>query len=768
MRDSGRLLWSAAACVVLFASIVWAEGKPDIEAVRQRVRQKNHTFRVGPNPATEFTLEQLCGTKVPAGFGAKAAAAAPIQGASALPQSFDWRKLEGCSSVKNQGGCGSCWAFAAMGAVESQYLIRAGVELDFSEQWLVSCTDAGTCNGGWYGRAMDYMVSEKDPYDKIGAPLEEMFPYEAKDINCSVPSEAQRYLITDWEAVQQDIDAMKQAIQTYGPIAVTIYADDLFQCYVGGVFNAHADGPSNHAVVLVGWDDTQGESGIWYLRNSWGPGWGENGYMRIEYGRNNVGGAPCYATLTPDNEPNELNVPTAAFPTLRAALDAAGDGDTILLAPGVYTGPDNTNLRFGGKAVTVRSENPADTAVVAATVIDCQGSTAQPCRAFIFDGYEGAGTVLNGITIRNGYPRDNGGAIYCYYSNPTFKNCVFENNAATGYKKSGGAIALYNSSPRIVNCRIQNNSASSYGGGISCRDSSAPWISGCDILNNTAGTEGGGVYGWVNAQVVLENTVIAGNHAGESGGGLFFFECTPDDANSPPTETVVLSAEAGSPDPNAPVVAFCTLADNTTDGLGGGIFCMDSIVHLHNSILWNNQGGESLGGQIALIDDSLDGTTLKVQYCDVTGQDQGHLVDTRCTLEWGAGNFAADPLFADAGQQNYYLKSAAGRWDPATKDWVLDDGGNYDPADDENSPCIDAGNPAGGVGNELRCHGDRINIGAYGGTERASRSAAQKCCMQCLPADFNCDCKINMEDLMTILEDWLECNLLPRYYCDEG
>ncbi len=768
MRESGRIFWGIAVFGLFFVSYSYAGGRPDIEAVRDRVRQKNYTFRVGPNAATEYTLEQLCGTRVPAGFKAKTASAAGPVGELKLPPSFDWRKLDACSPVKNQGGCGSCWAFAAMGIAESQYLIRAGIEMDFSEQWLVSCTDAGSCDGGWYGAALDYMIRVEDPYKKIGAPLEEMFPYEAKDIPCNVPAEALRYILTDWQGVQDNIDAMKQAIQTYGPIAVTIYANDLFQCYVGGVFNAHEDGSSNHAVVLVGWDDTQGESGIWFLRNSWGTGWGENGYMRIEFGRNNVGGSPCYTTFKPENEPNELHVPSA-FPTLRAAMDMAGEGDWIILAPGVYTGSDNTNIRFGGKNVIIRSVNPADKAVVDATVIDCQGSADQPRRAFILDSGEGPGAVLNGLTIRNGYPRDNGGAIYCYYSNPTIKNCVIENNTAAGYKKAGGAIALYNSSPRIINCRIRNNSASSYGGGISCRDSSNPWITNCEILDNTAGTEGGGLYGWVNARITLENTVIAGNHAGEAGGGLYLYESTPEDANDIINNaSEEMLAAAATPDPNAPSVTFCTIAHNTTDGLGGGIFCMDSILRLYNCILWENRGGEETGSQIALTDDSLNGTQLKVEYCNVTGLDQGHYVDTQCTLIWGEGNIDVEPMFADAANRDYHLKSASGRWDSSIGDWVLDDGGNYDPSDDENSPCIDAGNPAFGTRNELRCNGGSPNIGAYGGTEQASRSASQKCCMMCLPADFNCDCLINLEDLTIMLEDWLNCNLLPRYYCDQG
>ncbi|NLH18112.1 MAG: hypothetical protein GX455_16170 [Phycisphaerae bacterium] len=107
-----------------------------------------------------------------------------------------------------------------------------------------------------------------------------------------------------------------------------------------------------------------------------------------------------------------------------------------------------------------------------------------------------------------------------------------------------------------------------------------------------------------------------------------------------------------------------------------------------------------------------------------------------------------------------------GYFEPITRQWILDDGDNYDPADDENSPCIDAGDPTVEV-TEYNCNGSRVNLGAYGNTDQASRSPGQKCCMMCIASDFNCDCRINLEDLAYMMEDWMRCNYLPRHYCDD-
>nr|MBN2276772.1 choice-of-anchor J domain-containing protein [candidate division Zixibacteria bacterium] len=273
----------------------------DIEQLEIRARQENWTFSVGENPATQYPLEQLCGLKIPDNpqdeslFG-------NIKADRDLPAAFDWRDSTGCPPVKNQGGCGSCWAFGTVGALECNILIKDGLTVDLSEQWLVSCNQDGyDCEGGWW--AHDYHQWKTDPCGGFGAVMEEDFPYTATNGTCNCPYD-HYYTIDSWGYIGNSysipsVSAMKQAILDYGPISVAVYANSAMQAYTGGIFNGCASGTVNHGVVLVGWDDSQGTSGVWIMRNSWGTGWGEEGgYMRMEYGCSSIGYGASYVVYT--------------------------------------------------------------------------------------------------------------------------------------------------------------------------------------------------------------------------------------------------------------------------------------------------------------------------------------------------------------------------------------------------------------------------------------------------------------------------------------
>ena len=268
-----------------------------IVALQKQAVDQGWTFTVGRNGATDRNLDDLCGLREPQDWRRRARFD-PCTATRGLPTSFDWRDLDGCTPVKDQGSCGSCWAFATVGALECAVKIKDHVEVDLSEQWLVSCNQDGWgCNGGWV--AHDYHMWKTDSCGGTGAVFESDFPYRQADSRCDCPYPHQ-YLIESWAYIGSgvggpSIAAIKQAILDYGPVAVCIYADNALQAYTGGVFNACTnDATANHEVVLVGWDDNQGSEGVWFLRNSWGADWGEHGYMRIEYGCSKVGRVASY------------------------------------------------------------------------------------------------------------------------------------------------------------------------------------------------------------------------------------------------------------------------------------------------------------------------------------------------------------------------------------------------------------------------------------------------------------------------------------------
>ena len=162
-----------------------------------------------------------------------------------------------------------------------------------------------------------------DPCGGSGAVLEADFPYEQWEVPCSCPYD-HRYHIVDWAYINgpegPTVEAIKQAIVEYGPVSVLVHVNGAFQGYGGGIFNGCEDGELNHAVALVGWDDSMGSEGVWILRNSWGSWWGDDGYMYIEYGCSEVGSGAAYVdypgalSVTLPDGPPELVPPGVGVP----------------------------------------------------------------------------------------------------------------------------------------------------------------------------------------------------------------------------------------------------------------------------------------------------------------------------------------------------------------------------------------------------------------------------------------------------------------------
>lgn len=326
-KFSAWLLRLALAAVLGLPAAAQLQDK-DIQDLQERGKREGWTFRVAHNEATKRHISELCNLREPPNWRAHARFVTPpvmrsaasaaggdatlgVGGATAtgslgavlggtLPGSYDWRASKGLPPIRNQGACGSCWAFATVGALECAIKVKDGVTADLSEQWLISGNEEGWgCDGGFF--AHDYHLrgsAKHDPYGDNGAVMEAAFPYVAADVACHGPY-THSYWLDSWAYIGASstvptVDQIKSAIVNYGPVAAGIYVNSAFQAYTGGIFNNNDDKTINHAVVLVGWDDTQGTSGVWILRNSWGTGWGESGYMRIEYGCCQVGYAANY------------------------------------------------------------------------------------------------------------------------------------------------------------------------------------------------------------------------------------------------------------------------------------------------------------------------------------------------------------------------------------------------------------------------------------------------------------------------------------------
>ena len=170
---------------------------------------------------------------------------------------------------------------------------------------------------------------------------------------------------------------------------------------------------------------------------------------------------------------------------IQTVIEDASDNDVIVVHEGTYV----ENIDFNGKSITVKSSDPNDPTVVAATIID--GGWAG--SVVTFESEEKSTSVLSGFTIKNGSTERRGGGIYCIYSSsPTITNCTISGNSAGD--DGGGIYCIYYSSPTITNCTISGNSAGDDGGGIYCCSYSSPTISDCTISGNLAGGNGGGIY----------------------------------------------------------------------------------------------------------------------------------------------------------------------------------------------------------------------------------------------------------------------------------
>jgi len=198
--------------------------------------------------------------------------------------SKDWRSV--MNPVKNQGHCGSCWAFGAIGVLEAAWYLAGNDKVVLSEQMLVDCGPGYGCDGGWTDYALDFLI------ESGGAQAEADYPYTAgvdeEAGTCKFDNSAIVATLSSYDTVMvwyEGTDGLAQSINDNGPHATYLYVNDNFRNYAYGIF----DDPScptntyNHAVINVGYDT---DAGYWLIRNSWGSGWGDLGHIKMAIGKN--------------------------------------------------------------------------------------------------------------------------------------------------------------------------------------------------------------------------------------------------------------------------------------------------------------------------------------------------------------------------------------------------------------------------------------------------------------------------------------------------
>jgi cathepsin L len=257
-----------------------------------------HSFRKGLNEYADMTHQEFVQTLNGLRGSSKSQPTSTFIPPSNLdlPATVDWRKQGLVTPIKNQGQCGSCWAFSTTGSLEGQHKLKTGNLVSLSEQNLVDCSGPEGnygCEGGLMDQGFTYIKKNG------GIDTEKSYPYTAEDGTCHYNPSQSGATVTGYVDIPTgDESALQKAVATVGPVSVAIDASQFsFQLYSGGIYDEESCSTTelDHGVLAIGYGTEDGQD-YWLVKNSWGTSWGENGYIKMSRNKSNQCGIATQAS----------------------------------------------------------------------------------------------------------------------------------------------------------------------------------------------------------------------------------------------------------------------------------------------------------------------------------------------------------------------------------------------------------------------------------------------------------------------------------------
>lgn len=616
------------------------------------------------------------------------------------PVRFDWRELGKISPVKNQSSCGSCYSFASLGNFEARLLIDGEPLSNLSEnnvkecEWWEANGYAGSCNGGNYERVAHYLSTN-------GTVLETCDPYVASDVTCKGTCPYAMTLL-GWSAVSGDVipspSIIKGYLQNHGPLYTSLYAGNgdawntEFNAYDGSYTMRYTGSEAtNHAVLIVGWDDTlshAGGQGAWIVKNSWGTSWGgtcgygtEGGYFTIAYGSGSIGKFTSYMSEWQPYDPDEqlLYHDEAGF-----FGTAMGYGGTTGWSMCKYVPGDNIEIKRV-EFWTTDATSDVDVYIYD----DFNGSSLSNLLASELNrGYDEYG--YHSVELTTPLSVSAGNAIYAVvkmtnftytypiaidsYGTPTPNSCYISSSGSswTDIKSVGGCgscdtgvrlraeVITVNRTWRVpADAPTIGAALDSAAAGDTVLVEAGTYNEGGLVVdkNLVIMSEDGPAATIIDAQntrtsvftlnAVASNARIEGftvrrAQSPTSGGGIYMFGSAATIANCVVADNSIVAGGGISVVNSSPAIENCTIYNNTA--LGGIYYDAASGGSVTGCIIANTNSGSGLYCTMS--------ADPQVSCTDLYGNDGG---DAVCGTDAG-NNFSTEPRLCDPAGGSYYLQ----------------------------------------------------------------------------------------------------------------